>query len=100
MEGTYKLKYTLYPTYDGDFSYDKEDYDKDSGYYVYRKSTIWKICTKEEYCKLENYGDEETEDFMSDYCDFDFVAYMKNRTYMYMLVNSIEDFIVLKGKSE
>lgn len=100
MDGTYKLKYTLYPTIDGDFSYDKEEYDEDSGYYVHRKGTLWKVCTKEEYCKLENYDEDETEEFMESNCDFDYVAYMKNRTWIYILVNSLEDFILLKDKSE
>ena len=92
MEKIYKLKYTLYPTIDGDFSYDKEEYDKESGSYVHKKGTLWKICTKEEYCKLENYDEDEAEDFMSDYCDFDYVAYMKDKTGIYMLINTLEDF--------
>ena len=99
METIYKLKYTLYPDIDGYFSYDKEDYDKDSGYYVYRKGTLWKVCTKEEYCKLENYDEDEAEEFMEDNCDFDYVAYMKNATGIYMLVNSLQDFEV-KDKGE
>lgn len=100
METIYRLKYTLYPDIDGYFTYDKEEYDEESGYYVHRKGTLWKVCTKEEYCKLENYDENETEDFISYYCDFDFVAYMKNKTGVYMLVNSLEDFIMLKDKSE
>jgi hypothetical protein len=100
MEGTYRLKHTLYPTYDGDFSYDKEEYDEDSGHYVHRKGTVWKICTKEEYCKLENYDDDEAEDFISDNCDFDYVAYMKNNTSIYFFVNTLEDFEVYKEVKE
>jgi len=92
MGKVYKLKYTLYPTYDGDFSCDKEDYDENSGYYVHEKGTLWQVCSKEEYCKLENYDEDEAKDFMSDNCDFDYVAYMKDHHGIYMLINSLEDF--------
>lgn len=101
MEETYRLKHTLYPTYDGDFSYDKEEYDAEGWHYIHRKGTLWKICTKEEYCKLENYDDDEAEDFMEDNCDFDYVAYMKNNTGIYFFVNTLVDFEVYKkDKSE
>lgn len=100
METLYKLKYTLYPTYDGDFSYDKEDYDEESGYYVHEKGTLWKICSKEEYCKLENYDEDEAYDFISDNCDFEYVAYMKDKTGIYMLINTLEDFEEVKSKNK
>lgn len=92
METIYRLKYTLYPDIDGGFTYDKEEYYEESGYHIHRKGTIWKICTKEEYCELENYDEDETEEFIEYNCDFDYVAYMKNKTGIYFLVNSLEDF--------
>lgn len=97
MEGTYKLKHTLYPDIDGYFTYDREEYDKESDYCIHRKGTLWRVCTKEEYCKLENYDDDEAEEFIEDYCDFDYVAYMKNKTWMYFLINSLEDFECARG---
>ena len=92
MLGTYKLKHTLYPTCDDDLTTDKEEYDEESGYHIHRKGTLWKVCTKEEYCKLENYDEDETEEFMEDFYDFDYVAYMKNNTGRYFLINTLEDF--------
>lgn len=92
METIYKLKYTLYPDIDGDLAYDKEDYYEEGGYSIYRKGTLWKICTKEEYCELENYDEDEIEEFMEDNCDFDYVAYMKNNTGIYFLTNTLSDF--------
>lgn len=92
MDNLYRLKHTLYPDIDGDFTYDKEEYDDESGYSIYRKGTLWKVCTKAEYCKLENYDEDETEEFMEDFCDFDYVAYMKNKTSMYFLTNTLIDF--------
>jgi len=92
MEGIYKLKYTLYPDIDGDLTYDKEEYYEESCYRIYRKGTLWKVCTKEEYCELENYDDDEAEEFMEDNCDFDYVAYMKNKDGVFMVINCLDDF--------
>ena len=90
MLGTYKLKRTLYPTFDGDLSIYKEDHDE--VFDIYRKGTIWCIVSKEEYCKLQNYDDDETDEFTCDNCDFEVVAYMKNNDGKYILLNSLEDF--------
>lgn len=88
----FKIKYTLYPTYDGDLSPYKEEHD--NGMPILKKGTLWKICTKDEYCKLEKYNEEDTKDFMERYCDYNYVAYMKNKPYRYMLVNGLSDFEV------
>lgn len=92
MDNLYRLKHTLYPDIDGGLTCDKEEYDEESGYHIHRKGTLWKVCTKEEYCELENYDEDETEEFMEDFCDFDYVAYMKNNTGRYFLTNTLEDF--------
>lgn len=91
MLGTYKLKHTLYPS-DDTLLTDKEEWDRDLGD-SYRKGTIWVIVTKEEFCELENYDENDTEDFMEEFCDFELVAFMKNKPGRYMYLNSLEDFI-------
>lgn len=95
MLGTYKLKHTLYPTCDDDLTTDKEEWDEQK-YPIYRKGTIWKIVSKEEYCKLQNYDEEETECFMCDSCDFEVVAYMQSIPKRYILLNTLEDFEKVK----
>lgn len=88
-----KLKYTLYPNYDGDLFPFKDEYD--NGMPILKMGTLWKICTKEEYCKLEKYNEEDTKDFIERYCDFNYVAYRKNKKSVYMLVNDLSCFEVL-----
>lgn len=99
MEGTYKLKHTLYPTYDESLSTDKEEWDRYSGHNVYRKGTIFNIVSKEEYCKIQNYDEDESGYFMEEMAvDFDYIAYMKSNSYRYIMLNSLEDFDLLKDK--
>ena len=95
MLGTYKLKHTLYPNYDNDLVDNKDEYCEEYGR-IYRKGTIWNIVTKQEYCELQNYDDEEIEDFMENYCDFDYVAYMKNKDGVFMVINCLDDFEAIK----
>ncbi len=90
---TCKLKHTLYPTYDEVLSTDKEEWDRYSGHNIFRKGTIFNIVSKEEYCKIQNYDDDETECFMEEIAaDFDYIAYMKSNNYRYMMLNTLEDF--------
>lgn len=91
MDNLYRLKHTLYPTCDDGLTTDKEEYD-DSQSHIYRKGSLWYIVSREEYCKLQNYEEEEAEDFMSDTCDFEMVAYSKTNDLSYLLLNSLEDF--------
>lgn len=96
--GVYKLKHTLYPTYrvdiqDVGLSTNKEEWDRFSGYKIFRKGTIFNIVPKEVYCKIRNYDDDEIECFMEEIAvGFDYIAYMTSNHYRYLLINSLEDF--------
>ena len=83
----FKLKYTLYPDVDRELTPYKDEYDK--GMPIFKKGTLWKICTKEEYCKLEKYNEEDTKDFMKRNCDFNYVAYRKNKRGIYLVINDL-----------
>lgn len=102
MSELYRLKHTLYPDLDGDLTTDKEEWSKESGYRPYRKGTLWKIVSKKEYCNLRelNLDEDEIDENMEDWCDFELIGYMKNNPYRYLLLNTREDFELVKDKSE
>lgn len=95
--GTYKLKHTLYPTYDECLSADKDEWDRESGDRILKKGFVFNVVSVEEYCRIQNYDENDTEDFMEKFCDFDYVAYMKSNDNRFILINSLEDFEVVNN---
>lgn len=102
MSDLYKLKHTLYPDVDGGLTTDKEEWDRNSGHHPCRKGTLWKIVSKKEYCNLRelNLDEDEINEIMEGWCDFELIGYMKNNPYRYILLNTKEDFELVKDKSE
>lgn len=96
--GTYKLKHTLYPTYDNYYSYDKDDWYECSGDRILRKGTIFNVVLKKDFCKMQNYDKEEIEGFMDYSHGCDYVAYMRRNQSRYMVTNSLEDFEVINDE--
>ena len=102
MSDLYKLKHTLYPDIDEGLTTDKEEWDRNSGHHPCRKGTLWKIVSKKEYCNLRelNLDEDEIDEIMEDWCDFELIGYMKNNPYRYLLLNTREDFELVKDRSE
>ena len=98
----YRLKHTLYPNIDDGLTTDREEWDRDNGHEPYRKGTLWHIVSKKEYCNLRelNLSEDEIDEVMEGWCDFELIAYMKNNPYRYILLNTREDFELVKDRSE